>query len=235
MALPNRSNSMLIGIQAVIFDMDGVILNSMPTHIEAWHQAWRELGFHVDHEEIASMAGMPPEETVRAVCSSQGRSYHPELIDLVTQVKSRIRKGMAPDRPFAGISSCIQFLDEKNVPMAVVSGSRRANVQAKMEQFFPNLFSVVIGHEDTARGKPAPDPFLLALERWRQKKFFISPERCLVIEDGIAGIIGAKNAGMRTIALATTLSVSQLTGEADEIAADHAGLLDLLRKQVYSL
>lgn len=176
---------------AVIFDCDGTLVDTMPLHHDAWRSAFRRYGasFEFTWDKFVSRAGMTLEHTVVelnrefgcaldpvAVANAQRASYFSrqdqiKTIGFVTDFAKRLR----------GIC-----------PIAVASGSSRESVVHALEHTqILDWFDVVVTANDVARGKPEPDVFLCAATH-----LGVTPGRCLVIEDGLMGIEAAHRAGM---------------------------------------
>lgn len=176
---------------AVIFDCDGTLVDTMPLHHDAWRSAFLRYGapFEFTWDKFVSRAGMTLERTVVelnhefgcaldpvAVADAQRASYFSrqdqiKTIGFVTDFAKRLR------------GSC---------PIAVASGSSRESVVHALERTqILDWFDVVVTANDVTRGKPEPDVFLYAATR-----LGVTPGRCLVIEDGLMGIEAAHRAGM---------------------------------------
>ena len=185
---------------AFIFDCDGTLVDSMPLHYLAWvdslthHQA----PFEFTEEIFYSYAGVREQDTVIALNQKHGADIDP---DAVAELKALIFHKRIPEiqavRPVAEIAH--QW--HGKLPMAVASGSEEPTVRAcLMATGLLDLFDTIVTPKDVARGKPAPDMFLLAAERMG-----VDPKECLVFEDGQSGLDAAKAAGMETVFIARGL------------------------------
>jgi len=184
------------GYDAVIFDCDGTLVDSMPLHYHAWVWALKKNGFHhpFPEERHYSHAGMSIPAHVGLLNEEFGTSIDPEAINADrTEYVVEHHKHVRPIQPVVDFARSL----EGKVPMSVASGSEAPIVHSTLENLsIRYLFDPVITPVDVApgRGKPAPDMFLLAAE-----KMGVAPKRCLVFEDGQNGIDAANAAGMATV------------------------------------
>lgn len=175
----------------LIFDCDGVVLDSMTIHNEVESEAYAELGIYLAPQELAKrFAGMPLIEEFRILEREMGILFPPDA-----EAQIDVRKEKAFNERLKEISGISAALDElKDIPRCIASGSRLEQLRHSLsvanlyERFAPSIYS----SEQVARGKPAPDLFLFAAQ-----KMGFPPEDCLVIEDAVAGVQGALAAGMR--------------------------------------
>lgn len=179
---------------AFIFDCDGTLVDSMPLHFVAWKDSLIHHGatFDFTEEIFYSQAGIREQDTVNmlnlkygtqidadSVAKVKGEMFHLRLVE-VQEVK-----------PVADVARAWHG----KIPMSVASGSEPETVHACLTTTgLIDLFQTIITPRDVARGKPAPDMFLLAAERMGVK-----PEQCLVFEDGQSGLDAAKAAGMQSV------------------------------------
>jgi HAD superfamily hydrolase (TIGR01509 family) len=177
---------------AYLFDCDGTIADSMPLHYQAWSQALLEQGCPFKEDLFYSWAGMPVTETVRRLNEIHGLTLSPMGI---SQRREELYYELLPQiKPLREVLEHIEAQSGK-IPFAVVSGSPRDSVIKTLTAL--NLishFPVIVGFEDAPRGKPNPDPFLVAA-----KKLGVAPEKCLVFEDADFGIQAAEAAGMKWV------------------------------------
>ncbi len=176
---------------ALIFDCDGTLVDSMPVHHRAWRAALAESGarFEFDWETFVSRAGMGLGDTVMALNEQFGESLDPERV--VAAQLSHYAELMAEVEPIAAVVELARA-HQGRVPMAVASGGEKHLVlHALGAAGLTSLFEHVVCRQDVARGKPHPDMFFRCAEL-----LGVSAERCWVLEDGQAGIEAAKAAGM---------------------------------------
>jgi HAD superfamily hydrolase (TIGR01509 family) len=182
---------------AYLFDCDGTIADSMPVHFRAWTQATREHGGDFPEELFFAWAGMPIDVTVAKLNETLGYAMP---VAATVRRKEELYYTLIPEiRPIASVVAHVTA-QWGRLPMAVVSGSPRASVERTLGSLgLLEKFAVVIGAEDYTRGKPAPEPFLLAAAR-----LGVEPARCLVFEDADAGIQSAEAAGMTWVRVPRT-------------------------------
>ncbi len=191
--------------EAVIFDMDGVIVNSEPLHEDAFLETFHELGYADSHgivfEEFLGRSD-------RAVWDAFIAKHRPaqtreELTDLKEGRLVQVLRATEPI--FPSVPQLIERLSER-YPLAVASGSvHRVIAEVLTLQNLRRFFGPVVSAQDVARGKPAPDIFLRAAELLQT-----SPEVCCVIEDTTAGVEAALAAGMHVIAITNTYPAEKL-------------------------
>lgn len=206
-----------MSIKAIIFDMDGVLVDSMPDHAEAWKQAFEASDIKIDRRDIYELEGSNHEQVVELIFRRFGRNpSHEDILELSRreiEVFNRIKNV----RPFEGINELLSVLARK-YKLAVVSGSDRGTVHDIIDTFFPGIFQVIIDGGDVKKSKPAPEPYLKAVE-----KLGVPKDQCLVIENAPLGIRSAKSAGLRCIAIPTYLERERMK-EADVIVDSHREL-----------
>lgn len=211
-------------MKAIIFDMDGVLVDSMSYHAEAWDIVLKTIGVSIDKKIIYELEGANYRQVIDIILGQHGRIPTETEIQELGHKKLVIFEQIERVRPFDGISELLETLKPK-YHLAVVSGSNRKTVQKTLNTFFPNTFKVVVDGEETMIGKPSPEPYLRAIERLN-----ISKSHCLVIENAPLGIRSAKSAGLRCIAITTYLSREYLK-EADSIVDNHGELGRYLEKE----
>ena len=188
------------GYQAIIFDMDGVLVDSEPLFLKAINSLLvKESAEPVtDDENQTTLIGTTVEETWRLLIEMRGLpeslQFYLEKYDLA--VKEVLQAELTP-RP--GVRQLLDACAQRKLPKAVASSSLRLWVNLKLETLgFQDSFDVVLGGDDVTKGKPEPDIYLLAAERLK-----IPPAQCIAIEDSPVGIAAAVSAGIYTVAVLT--------------------------------
>jgi beta-phosphoglucomutase len=190
---------------AFLFDMDGTLVHSMPFHIRAWMQLLGELGMQMTPEEfLRQTSGQTNRQILQDVLRTPLSDVETEA--LAERKEALYRSLYRPHlQPIAGL---VDFLNEArrlHLPMAVATAAGKANRDFVLEGLgIESYFSVVVGVEDVQHGKPHPEIFLKAAER-----LGVAPGNCLVFEDALAGIEAACRAGMRVVALATSVDARE--------------------------
>ncbi|HSW99239.1 MAG TPA: HAD family phosphatase [Candidatus Saccharimonadales bacterium] len=195
--------------QAVLFDMDGVLLDSEPLHYEATKRTWARHGHHLTYDEYKRHFGGKTDK--------EGFTEYGKLVGMTTAAvrgllaeKARAYQAVAAGsafQPCAGTLEYIDWLVTQGVPIALVTGSLRAEAELVLRAFrLENAFSALVAAEDVAHGKPHPEGYLKGAAA-----LGVEPEACIVVEDAPSGIAAARSAGMRCIALTTTYDAGELT------------------------
>jgi beta-phosphoglucomutase-like phosphatase (HAD superfamily) len=178
--------------EALIFDCDGTLVNTLPNHYRAWLDAVRAQGGDLEEEQFFQWTGMSTEATILALNEKYGYE-----LDLARTHEDKDRRYYALLQSIREITEVVDVARANfgKVPMAVATGATTAVVEATLVIVkLRYLFSAVAAADEVVHGKPAPDIFLLAAER-----LGVSPAGCIVYEDGDLGLEGARRAGMRTV------------------------------------
>ena len=175
--------------QALIFDCDGTLTDSMETHYIAWRQTMSRHRIDFTHERFYALAGMPPEKIIHLLSDETGTPL--DVAEVSHEKEAAFLELIAHVRPFEPVIAIAAAMRGK-VPMAVASGGRRESIDAQLRQIgCEDWFNAIVTSEDTERHKPHPDVFLHAA-----KLMDVPPEGCLVYEDADLGIAAADAAGM---------------------------------------
>lgn len=187
-------------IEAAIFDVDGVLVDSYRAHFESWRALARELGFELAEAAFARTFGRTSREIIR-LFRPGGELDEAELRRLDDRKEALYRELVAERFPaMDGARELVDSLAKEGIRVALGSSGPPENVELALDRLGirPAVSAVVTGR-DVARGKPDPEVFLLAAER-----LGVPPPRCAVVEDARAGIEAAKAAGMVAVALVST-------------------------------
>jgi len=208
---------------AILFDMDGVVVDSMRFHAAAWKQVLNEYGLRVNDIDIYLREGMSGRQSVEDIFFQYGRKFPDEGVfqDLIAKKHALFESNRIV--LFPGIEAILDLVRGRNIMTGLVTGSLKRSVRHLLEPGVLSRFDVVVTAEDVSKGKPDPEPYATAMESLGAK-----PELALIIENAPMGIRSAKSAGATCYALETTLPARYLK-EADKIVKDHRSLLDLLR------
>jgi HAD superfamily hydrolase (TIGR01509 family) len=208
--------------EAVIFDMDGVIVDSEPLHERAFREIFDELGYGQTHGvHFPDYYG----RSDRALWLDFIEKHRPpQSLEFLTELKqNRFLDLLRAQQPiFPGIPELVQELAAQK-PLALASGSLHVVIETVLSmRDLRRHFGPVVSVQDVERPKPWPDVFLRAAER-----LAVSPKNCVVIEDSAAGVTSARAAGMRVIAITNSLPAERLT-EADAIVRTYSEISSLL-------
>jgi HAD superfamily hydrolase (TIGR01509 family) len=184
-------------MKGVIFDMDGVLVDSMPDHYQAWKTVFKEIAnIDVDERSIYLLEGMRGSELVKKVLE-QKRVRDYSIVDKLNKEKNEIFKKNRRSVPFVGVKELVTNL---KCSKAVVSGSARKDVEAMLDEAFgKQYFDVIITADDIEEGKPDPSPFLIALQ-----KMGLKPSEAVVVENAPLGVEAANKAGIQCIVTLNT-------------------------------
>jgi HAD superfamily hydrolase (TIGR01509 family) len=200
-------------MNAVIFDMDGVLLDSEPFWQDAEMEVFRTVGVHITRAQCIEMTGLPTKELVAECYKNYPWNHKPlEQVteEIITSVEILISKHAVP---LEGVLEMVEFFRTKKLQMAVASSSPLSLILTVIKKFsLTDTFSCVHSAEQEEYGKPHPAVFLTTA-----KQLHVDPTRCLVIEDSFNGLLAAKAARMKTI-------VVPMKSQLDETRFDIADL-----------
>lgn len=184
------------GFDAVIFDCDGTLVDSMPAHFEAWCEALAIYGAGgVFKEDVFfAMGGRPTLDIVVELNDEYNLKLDPTTVAMAK--REAFLKRLSSVTLINEVAAFAESLRGK-VPMAIATGGTRMVIEKTLQVVgISDWFDEVVTAEDVAEGKPAPDIFLKAA-----KLLGVDPSRCLVLEDAPAGILSAQRAGMQVVAV----------------------------------
>jgi HAD superfamily hydrolase (TIGR01509 family) len=191
-------------VRGIIFDLDGVLVDSMPAHYKAWQIAFQEVAnIDVDERMIYLLEGMRGSELVKTIFEQKGFTNY-SLVEKVNSRKNEIFKtAISTIDAYNGTRDLIAYL---RCSKGVVSGSAKQDVEAIINRNFGNyLFNSIITADDIEKGKPDPSSFLVALRKMNLKQ-----SQTMVVENAPLGVQAAKNAGTQCIVVLnnTTLRIT---------------------------
>jgi beta-phosphoglucomutase len=182
--------------RAVIWDVDGTLVDTAELHFQAWAALCREIGEPFSRADFTATFGLRNPEIIRQLF---GTRYGDREIDKLGQRKEELYRAAARRgvRLLPGVQRLLEGLHEAGYKQAVGSSAPRANLDLILRLTdTQRFFEAVVSQEDTQRGKPDPQVFLTAAA-----KLGVEPGRCVVMEDAVAGVQAAKAGGMRCIAV----------------------------------
>lgn len=211
---------------AVLFDLDGVLIDSPPIHAWAWAEMFRPWGIELPPERLHREEGRKSEEIAAGILAEYDLIIpEPRLKELLNQKRSLYRsaspKGMRKDS-----TEAIVKLKQLGIKIGLVSGSARENVLGILTKEEIEYFDVLVTAEEYLRAKPDPEPYLTGCRRLN-----VPPAQTVAVENAPLGIQSAKSAGLFVVGVTTTLPASVLSN-ADAILSDLTGLVDLVSKRV---
>lgn len=212
-------------LKAVVFDVDGVLVQSMERHHEAYRRAFADLRIEVRKEEVFANEGRRSREVIESLAKARGLRLSEEQLDTMNKVKQQTFAAFGPLPLYPGVPELLARIREAGLKVAAVSGTTRANIDNHFGALVKR-FDVIVSADDVKLTKPDPEPYLAALA-----KLSLKPAEALVVENATLGIKSAKAAGLRVVAVTSTLPADKL-GEADFIVskvADAWGIVEKVR------
>ncbi|HIE33213.1 MAG TPA: HAD family phosphatase [Thermodesulfobacteriaceae bacterium] len=209
----------------LLFDLDGVILDSMPWHVRAWREAFSMLGLDIPEEEIYLHEGAIELETARSLFENQGIEPTPEFFKKAFSLQKKIfkEKYQAKVRPFPEVPDLLADLRKEGRKLALVTSSHQEILEEVFPKSLASLFHFIVTGDQVPRRKPYPDPYLVGLSG-----LGAPAKEALAVENAPAGVRSAKSAGLLCIAITTTLAPHHLK-EADLVVEDHRKLERILK------
>jgi beta-phosphoglucomutase family hydrolase len=181
--------------RAVLWDMDGTLIDSEEFHWISWRDTMANEGITITREQFLASFGLRNDSVLPRWL---GATATPERIEKIANAKEEMYRHLVRTEgtsPLPGVAGWLHRLHSQGWLQAIASSAPRANVEAVLEALaVAQFFQGIVAAEDVHRGKPDPEVYLTAAAR-----LGASPDRCIVVEDAVAGIEGARNAGMRSI------------------------------------
>jgi HAD superfamily hydrolase (TIGR01509 family) len=224
--VPRSGGMSLSRLAAVLFDLDGTLVDSERENVESVVLACRRLGAELDEVERRFVIGHSWNEIHAELTARHGLHLSmPALIAAAVDEK-RALLAHTGHRALPAAVETIRRLAEARVPLAIASGASRVEVRDALAGIdVAHFFQVVLGAEDYARGKPEPEPYLMAMDRLGVRE---RASRCVVIEDATPGILAGKAAGARVIAVRVGNFVGYDLSPADVVVETLADVTDEL-------
>ena len=188
-------------IKAVLFDMDGVLYDSMPNHAKAWSTAVTEFGLSMSPHEAYLHEGRTGHGTINILAQRHwGRNATTEEMERIYAAKSALFNTCPEPQPMPGAAQLLQSIRSLGLTIVLVTGSAQPSLLTRLAHDFPGIFSAerMVTAFDVKHGKPHPEPYLMGLE-----KAGVSASEAVVIENAPLGVEAAHAAGIYTIAVNT--------------------------------
>jgi HAD superfamily hydrolase (TIGR01509 family) len=204
-------------MRALIFDLDGTLIDTVYAHVSAWQRAFDEIGLPIDGWRIHRRVGMSGGLFARAAAREVGRPISGEEAEALQRRHGELFREMLPERrPLPGAVDLLRELREEGIPHGIATSGRRPEINASLDALGVGAETVVVERGDVVRAKPEPDLFLTCAER-----LGIAPVDCYVVGDAVWDLLAARRAGM--------LSVGLLSGGYGEDELTRAGAFRVYR------
>lgn len=211
-------------MQAVIFDFDGVLADTMQDNCRAWQKAFAVYGFDMPAHEYFLLEGMGRYQVADHFIAKYGLDR--AIRDQVVEAKELNYKLDNTFRMYSEVPAILALLQANNIPSAIVTGASKARISEHLSPDMAKQLTALVTADDVTHTKPHPEPYLAAVN-----KLGWPPSDCLVVENAILGIESALAAGCKCVALTTTVTKEDLK-EAEKVFTTHAELLNWLTANI---
>jgi beta-phosphoglucomutase family hydrolase len=196
-------------LEAVIWDMDGVLADTAPHHFRAWQETFSKRGIKFTEADFMRGFGVRNDAIIRNVLGEQ--TTDAEIETIAREKEATFRRIIGKDiKPLPGALELLGQLHDRGIKMAIASSTVIENIHLIVGSLgIENYFEAIITGHDVTKGKPSPQVFLKAAQ-----KLGVNPANSIVFEDAVAGVKAAKRAGMHCVAITSTHSREKLA-EAD--------------------
>ena len=209
-------------LEAVIFDMDGVLIDSEPFHLVVNEKIFANLGINLSEDEYHSFIGTTHKDMWTIIKNRYNLPQSvPELVNMqVSGNIDYIKNEEIQSIKIKGITDLLSRISRENIKIGIASSSPNEVINLVIKKLnISDYFSAIVGGEEIKKGKPAPDIFLKAAKRLEEK-----PSDCIVVEDSKNGTLAAKAAGMKCIGFKNPNSGNQNLEKADLIIDNYDSL-----------
>ena len=200
-------------MRAVVFDFDGVLVDSEPLHYRALRGALLSAGIAITEEEYRrEYLAYDDWESIRIALERHGQAYSPARVEALAAGKATLFDALLSEVPFYdGARELVSSLAAL-VPLAIASGARRDEIERILRAGgLREAFATVVGADDVTRSKPDPEPYRTAVTRLSLQSAGLEPQHCLAFEDSVPGIAAARGAGLKVVGVAHTYPAAALS------------------------
>ena len=201
-------------IKAIVFDLDGVLINSEPLHVEAWRRFFKKEGRSISDEKLAAAVGLFDGEVVRLWF---GRELPDDEVDRIVRAKFDEFHHLLWEHfeTFPGVRECVKAL-AREFRLAIASSEWRASIELVTGKLgIKKYFQAACGKEDVTRHKPHPEIYLKLA-----RLLGLKPAECAAIEDSPAGVASAKTAGLKCIGITNSFPAEKLKDAGADLVID---------------
>lgn len=182
-------------MQALIFDLDGTLIDTVYAHVFAWQRAFAEAGMAIEGWRIHRRIGMSGGLFTRAAARELGQRITPQEAEALQRRHGELFVQFLPERrPLPGAVELLQTLRSEQIPYGIATSGRRPDIDASLSALAISPETVVIERGDVTRAKPEPDLFLAC-----QQRLGVPAGECYVVGDSIWDLLAARRAGMLSI------------------------------------
>lgn len=212
-------------MKAIIFDMDGVLVDSEPFHVEIEKSLFKRFRLNISDEEHTAYMGKATDVMWSEIIKNKNLSLDvAEMVSVNYQESKKFFSSLSRIDPMPGVVDLLDELKNKGVPMAVASSSDKEAIELIMDKSgLKKYFRHVVNSNRVGKSKPEPDIFLFTAQL-----LDVDPESCVVIEDSTNGIKAAKAANMYCVAYSGASSANQDQSLADMKVSDFSDLKNVL-------
>lgn len=215
-----RSNNYIRVVpRAALIDMDGTLYDSMPSHARAWCRLMAESGIDVPVNEFFRYEGRTGASTINLIFKQKlGREATDEECRALYHRKTELFSSMPPVSPMPGAAEMLDFMKQIGMRRVLVTGSGQNSLISRLDTDYPGAFTedLRVTSRDVVHGKPAPEPYLKAMEKAR-----VTAPECIVVENAPLGVEAGHAAGMFTIGINTgPLDPRELTEAGADVVFD---------------
>lgn len=220
----------LKNINTILFDFNGLIVDDEPIHFELFQKVLADEEIELSEELYwGEYLGYDDKGLFTAIYERNDKKLTPKIMNFLIEKKNKLYFPTLKEKLklFPGVDEFIKKVSEK-YHLAVVSGALKSEIEFVLEESnLRSYFPLIVAADDTKRGKPDPEGFVIGMAQIKKQHPEVKPETCLVLEDSLAGIEAAHRAGMKVIAMPHTYPKDKL-GEADHICDTFDEIFDLL-------
>lgn len=197
--------------KAFFFDMDGVLLDSLPNHVKAWAETFAHYGIHFTPSDCYINEGRTSRDTIRILADRQGVVIPDDKLEDIYHEKTASYRRFGGGAPMRGVADVLTYISSYELPdgthpqIWVVTGGAQPDLYEQLEGFFPGIFrrnQIITGH-DVKHGKPSPEPYLKAFEKAQKIDGMLTKDDCVVIENAPLGTRAGRAAGLEVYAVNT--------------------------------